>query len=70
MTGLQSSFLEALLPAPSAVHSIWAERSKLGEDHEETQELGIEDAVVTITGLEKGSHELAAVVQAYNELKQ
>ena len=40
------------------------------ELQKKVQELGIEDAVVTITGLEKGSHELAAVVQAYNELKQ
>ena len=34
------------------------------------QQMGIEDAVVTITGFERDSRELSAVLKAYHELKQ
>ncbi|VDC04070.1 unnamed protein product [Peniophora sp. CBMAI 1063] len=40
------------------------------ELQEKVQKIGIEDAVVTITGFEKGTREFEAVVKAYNELKK
>lgn len=40
------------------------------ELQEKVQKLGIEDAVVTITGFEKDTRELKAILNAYNELKK
>ncbi|KZV73217.1 hypothetical protein PENSPDRAFT_649122 [Peniophora sp. CONT] len=39
------------------------------ELQQKVQQMGIEDAVVSVTGFEKGSHELSAVLEAYGELK-